>query len=111
MRQMDLFLYGLKNCDTCRKALKALPQAKLKDVRVDGVPENVLDAALAQFGEALVNTRSTTWRGLTDAERATSPKALLLQHPVLMKRPVIAANDRLFIGWNNDIENEVKAIL
>ena len=38
-------LYGLKNCDTCRKALKALPQAELVDVRADGVPGDVLAAA------------------------------------------------------------------
>ncbi|MGA1613468.1 MAG: arsenate reductase family protein, partial [Lutimaribacter sp.] len=39
-------LYGLKNCDTCRKALKALPQAQLVDVRTDGVGADVLARAL-----------------------------------------------------------------
>ena len=39
-------LYGLKNCDTCRKAMKALPQAEFVDVRADGVPADVLAAAL-----------------------------------------------------------------
>ena len=62
-------LYGLKNCDTCRKALKALPDATLVDVRADGVPEAVMAQAFAQFGDALLNTRSTTWRGLEEAER------------------------------------------
>ena len=55
-------LYALKTCDTCRKALRALPDAVLVDVRADGVPADVMEAALAQFGAALVNTRSTTWR-------------------------------------------------
>jgi len=66
-------LYGLKNCDTCRKALKALPGAELVDVRADGVPEAVLQRALDRFGEALVNTRSTTWRGLDEATRTAEP--------------------------------------
>ena len=65
-----MIIYGLKNCDTCRKAMKALPQAELCDVRVDGVPKGVLNTALHQFGDALVNTRSTTWRGLDGQERA-----------------------------------------
>lgn len=56
-------LYGLKNCDTCRKALKALPDVELVDVRADGVPEDVLARAYEQFGAAFLNTRSTTWRG------------------------------------------------
>lgn len=93
-------LYGLKNCDTCRKALRALPQAELVDVASTAVPEAVLDRALAQFGDRMVNTRSTTWRSLSDAERAAGPKPLLVAHPKLMKRPLIADGDRLFLGWD-----------
>ena len=63
-------LYGLKTCDTCRKALKSLPDAEFVDVRVDGVSDSVLAQAFGAFGGALLNTRSTTWRGLDDAERA-----------------------------------------
>ena len=99
-----MLIYGLKNCDTCRKAMKALPEAELRDVRVDGVPDDVLGAALAQFGQALVNTRSTTWRGLSEAERGEEPLALLKANPALMKRPLIAVDKRLFLGWNKDVE-------
>ncbi|MEK0163959.1 MULTISPECIES: arsenate reductase family protein [unclassified Phaeobacter] len=93
-------LYGLKTCDTCRKALKQLPQAELVDVRADGVPEAILQAALAQFGDRLVNTRSTTWRGLSEAERAGEPLDLLTAHPTLMKRPLIRSGDHLHLGWD-----------
>ncbi|ATG36123.1 MULTISPECIES: arsenate reductase family protein [Phaeobacter] len=97
-------LYGLKTCDTCRKALKQLPEAQLVDVRADGVPEAVLTAAMAQFGDRLVNTRSTTWRGLSEAERATDPLDLLKAHPTLMKRPLIQSgpdlNGDLYLGWD-----------
>ncbi|UWR24206.1 arsenate reductase family protein [Sulfitobacter sp. S190] len=104
-------VFGLKNCDTCRKAMKALPEAQLRDVRIDGVPADVMAQAHAQFGNKLVNTRSTTWRGLSEIERAGDPAELLKTHPALMKRPLIKAGDRLFLGWTAQTEEEVRAAL
>lgn len=95
-----MLIFGLKNCDTCRKAKKALPDAKLQDVREDGLPDDVRDRALAEFGEALLNTRSTTWRGLSETERAGTPQSLLAAHPALMKRPLIVSQGRMYLGWN-----------
>ncbi len=92
-------LYGLKTCDTCRKALKSLPEAEFVDVRSDGVPKATLSQAFATFGEALLNTRSTTWRGLDEAERARPPLNLLADHPTLMKRPLIEEDGALWLGW------------
>lgn len=95
-----MILYGLKTCDTCRKALKSLPEAEFVDVRTDGVPAARLAAAYERFGAALLNTRSTTWRGLSDADRAAPPLDLLAAHPALMKRPLIVDDaDRLHLGW------------
>ena len=104
-------VYGLKNCDTCRKVVKAFPDAELHDVRADGLPEDVLRAAHERFGEALLNTRSTTWRGLSEMERAGDPLELIRTYPALMKRPLIAVDNQLFLGWNKDVETEVKASL
>ena len=104
-------LYGLKNCDTCRKAMKALKDAELRDVRVDGVPDAVLEHALVQFGDALINTRSTTWRGLDEEERNQDALKLLKAHPALMKRPLISVDNALFLSWNSEIEREIKAML
>ena len=96
-----MILYGLKTCDTCRKAMKALPGATFVDVRDEGLPDEVRDAALAAFGASLVNTRSTTWRGLSETERAASPQALLAAHPALMKRPLIRDDGgALHLGWD-----------
>ena len=92
-------IYGLNNCDTCRKAIKALPDAKFVDVRGEGVPEAVLAAALATFGDALVNTRSTTWRGLDAEARQIKPVELLKLHPALMKRPLIEVGQNMYLGW------------
>lgn len=97
-------LFGLKNCDTCRKALKSLQSAELVDVRADGVPDAVMAQAFEQFGDALVNNRSTTWRQLSEEERNTAPLALLAQHPTLMKRPLIEADGTLYLGWGKDVQ-------
>lgn len=95
-----MILYGLASCDTCRKARKAMPDATFVDVRAEGVPPDTLHAALAQFGEALVNRRSTTWRALDEAERAMAPEALIAAHPTVMKRPLIVDGDTLHLGWD-----------
>ena len=94
-----MLVFGLKNCDTCRKALKSLPDAQLLDVRSDGIPAEVLSQALAEFGDGLVNTRSTTWRNLDDSERARPQLALLEAHPSLMKRPLIVDGETMYLGW------------
>ncbi|MEB8385829.1 arsenate reductase [Rhodobacteraceae bacterium KMM 6894] len=99
-----MIVYGLKNCDTCRKALKSLSGATLCDVRADGVPDAILTAAYAQFGQTLVNTRSTTWRGLTESERAAPPLELIRAHPALMKRPLIDADGTLYLGWDAAVQ-------
>ena len=104
-------LYGLKTCDTCRKALKALEAAgyevALVDVRADGVPAGTLAGWLATHGDALINTRSTTWRGLDEATRAragTDPEGLLSEHPTLIKRPVIEADGQTHVGWAKGVQ-------
>ena len=97
-------LYGLKTCDTCRKALKVLPNAEFIDVRKDGISDAVLQAALDQFAAALLNTRSTTWRGLNEEEREKDPLDLLKTHPTLMKRPLIEHEGALYLGWSKDVQ-------
>ncbi|MFZ5962887.1 arsenate reductase family protein [Thalassococcus sp. BH17M4-6] len=102
-----MILYGLKTCDTCRKALKSLPGATFIDVRADGVPGDVLAAAQDRFGAALLNTRSTTWRGLSPAEQERAPLDLLADHPTLMKRPLIVDGDTMYLGWGKDVQQEL----
>ncbi len=94
-------LFGLKSCDTCRKALNQLGGAEFVDVRADGMPKAILAKALETFGDALVNTRSTTWRGLSEEARATAPLDLLKAHPTLMKRPLIIDDaGQMHLGWS-----------
>lgn len=104
-------LYGIKNCDTCRKALKEIEKAGVDvtfiDVRDQPVDVATMDRFLAAFGEKLVNQRSTTWRGLSEKERQKTPTMLLSVHPTLMKRPVIEATDGLYLGWKADVQKAV----
>lgn len=97
-------LYGLKTCDTCRKALKALPNAEFVDVSVTPVPEGILAMGFETFGEKMLNTRSTTWRSLSEAERATPPQDLVRAHPKLMKRPLIDDDGTLYLGWDKTVQ-------
>lgn len=97
-------LYGLKTCDTCRKALKALPKAEFVDVSTTPVPEDVLALGFATFGEKMLNTRSTTWRSLTEAERNATAHELLRAHPKLMKRPLIVNDGALYLGWDKTVQ-------
>lgn len=100
--------FGLKTCDTCRKALKSLAAAghdpEVIDVRADGVAAEDISQIIAHFGDAAINRASTTWRGLADAEKATDPAALLAAHPTLMKRPVIERDGNWTIGWKPDVQ-------
>ena len=73
-------------------------------MRADGMPEGLLARAEAEFGAAILNTRSTTWRGLSDAERAGAPLDLIAAHPALMKRPLIEAEGVLYLGWGKDTQ-------
>ena len=103
---MSLTFYGLKSCDSCRAALKALTAAGIevdvKDVRQDGVPDEMLRRAVEQHGsDRVVNRRSTTWRGLDEAARAQDEVSLLRANPSLMKRPLIVTKEgSSTIGWD-----------
>lgn len=96
-------LYGIKTCDTCRKAVKALG-CDLIDVRATPLERAELERFHTRFGAALVNTRSTTWRGLDEAERSRDPLDLLAAHPTLMKRPLIDVDGELYLGWGKDVQ-------
>ncbi|MDJ0631235.1 MAG: ArsC/Spx/MgsR family protein [Rhodobacter sp.] len=103
--------YGLKTCDTCRKAEKSLREKGLAldvvDVRADGVPRALLARFHAAFGEELLNRKSKTWRELGAAERDGDPVDLLAAHPTLMKRPVIERDGALYLGWGKDVQNSL----
>jgi len=110
---MDITLYGLKTCDTCKKARNALREAGYSiayiDVRDDGVKVAELARFQCKFGADLVNKRSTTWRNLPEAECSRPALQLLSAYPSLMKRPVIVAGNDLFLGWSKSVQSKLGA--
>ena len=102
-------VYGIKNCDTVRKALKWLADNQipnqLHDYRVDGLDTAWLEQAEQTFGwETLLNKRSTTWRNLDQAVKNSLDRATALQvlteQPTLIKRPIILQDSKALIGFN-----------
>lgn len=92
-----LTVYGLKNCDTCRKARGWLDGKgiahRFLDVRADGIAKaDVARWVKANGWESVLNKRGTTWRGLADKDRdgvdEARAVALMVEHPALIKRPV-----------------------
>ncbi len=104
----SLTLYGLPTCDTCKKARKALEGAghevAFRDVRAEPLSEAEWAVLLVEFGDRLVNQKSTTWRGLSDWMKASEAEDQLREHPALMKRPVLQSSDRLTLGWDGDVQ-------
>jgi len=103
-----LTVYGIKQCDTVRKALKWLDQRGIEhrfhDFRSDGLTAELLQTWLdSDFSGKLVNRRSTTWRQLSETQRQSEGEALLnllLQFPTLIKRPVFVQEQIVAIGFN-----------
>lgn len=94
-----LKLYGIKNCDTIKKARRWLEEQgvayQFHDYRADGLDEQLLRDFVARLGwEPLLNTRGTTWRKLDEAQRnacdnADAAIALMLEQPAMIKRPLL----------------------
>lgn len=106
-------VYGIKTCDTCRKALKWLEaegiEHRFHDFRADGLGDKTVAAWVAALGwETVLNRRSTTWRELPEKARASldgkSAAALMVKHPTLIKRPVFAAGKTVLIGFDDKVK-------
>lgn len=106
-------IYGLKNCDTCKKARKWLDRFGIAHVFVDyrddkPTPDMLVEWA-RQAGDfaALVNNFSTTWRQLPDNRKAAASdaewKLLLREYPQLIRRPLVVTEDgRMTQGFSDN---------
>ena len=98
-----IVLYGLANCDTCRKARNWLRRFDIEhdfvDYRAEPVPAATLKDWASQLGgwEKLVNKSSTTWRNLLPQRKdpRSDPEwtLLLKEYPALVRRPVVVRPD------------------
>lgn len=105
-------IFGIKSCDTCKKSLKAFQgkgiNAQLIDIRENPLSKEIIEKWLNKFGDALVNTRSTTWRNMTETEKSDNSLHQLLANPTLMKRPIILDQEsgQITLGWTKSQQEE-----
>lgn len=102
-------MFGIKNCDTVKKAQKWFQQQAIAfefvDFRAEGIEQQQIQQWLTELGAAaVINKRSTTYRNLNDTQKAqleTERAAELLQeHPTLIKRPVLEHDNGSLVGFN-----------
>ena len=106
-------LYGLHNCDTCKRARNWLNRFGVEhefiDYRIKPVPPETLKAWAQQLGgwEKLVNKSSTTWRNLLPQRKdpGSDPEWTLLikEYPALVRRPVVVqADGSISVGFSDN---------
>lgn len=104
-------LYGIRNCDTVKKARKWLDDNgiayEFHDFKKDGLTSEQLSQWEQAIGwETLINKRGTTWRKLPDELRDTisaqSAHQIMLENTSIIKRPVVERGDEVTVGFNAD---------
>jgi len=104
-----LTVFGIKSCDTCRKARKFLAENdidfRFHDVRDDGLDIQMLERWSARIGwSKLLNKQSLTWRKVPEVDRSGMTKdralALMIQNPTLVKRPVLESDTFIAVGFS-----------
>ena len=101
----SLKIYGIKNCDTVKKALKFLSSQSLPhefiDFRENLISEDLYKTMEQGVGlELLINKRSATYRSLTDNEKQNIDYELVSKYPTLIKRPVLIQNEDVMVGFS-----------
>lgn len=112
-----LTMYGIKNCDTIKKARRWLEAHQIEyrfhDYRADGLERAQLDTFIAELGwQALLNTRGTTWRKLDESLRnsidnADAAAALMLEMPAIIKRPLLCKPGQpMLLGFSETLYSD-----
>ncbi len=113
-----IVVFGLRNCDSCRRARIWLDELNIEhrfiDYRKETLDGDMVSKWVSCLGwENIVNRRSATWRKLPSARKLglneTSAKALMLEFPTLIKRPIIQTNSGLMIGFNENQKAKLKS--
>ncbi|MEH6526325.1 MAG: Spx/MgsR family RNA polymerase-binding regulatory protein [Sneathiella sp.] len=106
-----MIIYGIGNCDTCKKALKWLSQEGIQhhfhDLRKDGFDQETAKAWLSKIdADILINKRGTTYRNLENSQKeileSGDQSPLLAELPTLMKRPIFKLADDYLVGFKDD---------
>lgn len=104
-----LTVYGIKSCDTCRRARNYLTgkniEFRFHDLRDDGLDIQMLERWSTRIDwERLLNRRSLTWRKIPEVDRNTMTRdkafAAMLDSPTLIKRPVLEHSVFFAVGFS-----------
>ncbi len=110
-------MYGIRNCDTVKKARAWLDgngvEYRFHDYKVSGVERDRLNRWCEEVGwEKLVNRAGSTFRQLPESQKILSnPEhavALMLAHPSVIKRPVLELGERLVVGFKLELYQSLK---
>ena len=113
-----IIVYGIRNCDTCRKALKWLAAEgiahRFHDFRTDGLEPASLSRWVQEAGwEKLLNRRGTTWRKLPDSDKdgvdEAKAETLMAGNPTLIKRPVFETGKQVLVGFSAQEQTALKS--
>lgn len=103
-------LFGIKNCDTMKKAFRWLDDNEITydfhDYKKDGIDKDAVTAAIEQHGwETVINRRGTSWRQLTEDTKASmnAQNALTAasENPSLIKRPLLLKDGKTYLGFKD----------
>ncbi|MDF1610402.1 ArsC family reductase [Hoeflea sp. YIM 152468] len=109
---MTVTMYGIKNCDTMKKARAWLAdhsiEAEFHDYKASGIDRDHLQRWCDEAGwETVLNRAGTTFRKLPDTDKqdldTDKAIALMLAQPSMIKRPVLQADDRILVGFKPDL--------
>ncbi|MBK67120.1 MAG: arsenate reductase [Rickettsiales bacterium] len=113
---MTVHIYGIKNCNSMKKAMNWLDEKgieyKFHDYKKEEVDDILIQKALEQFGhDVVVNKKGTTWRKLDDDTKAkiSNEKALELikENASLAKRPMLINDGDIHIGFSEEEYEEI----
>ena len=98
-------VYGIKNCDTVKKAIVYLNDSGIDfqfiDFRHNPISQQVLKKMVDSVGwELLINRRSTTYRSLSEEEKSNINYDLVLKLPTLIKRPILIQGEKTMVGFS-----------
>ena len=112
-------MYGIKNCDTIKKAKKWLDSNGVEfvfhDYRKDGLTDELLNTLESSLGwEAMLNKRGTTWRKLPEETKNAIDKQLaiktILDNPAIIKRPILKTGTVLELGFSDAAYQQLFAV-
>jgi Spx/MgsR family transcriptional regulator len=102
-------IFGIKNCDTMKKAFRWLDENKITytfhDYKKEGVEETTAQAWVNELGwESIINKRGTTWRKLDEDTKNTMNNEnavhIMMSQPSMIKRPLLVINQSIILGFS-----------